>query len=206
MVITISREYGAGGSSVARLVADQLRWRLVDNELVEQVAAMAGVSTAYVARLEERGPSFIERLARALARATPELIGVAGRVVPEEAEAHLVKVTEQVVADACSEGDVVMVGRAAVAVLGRRDDALHVRLVAPADHRAQVVAVREGIDIDEAHKRLKLVDANRSRYHREWYDRTWEDAHNYHLTLNTGWLGLDRAARLVLAAAEALTP
>jgi cytidylate kinase len=205
MFITISREYGAGGSSVARLVAEALRWRLVDNQLIDRVSELAGVSPADVARLEERGPSFIERLARALARATPELIGVAGRVAPEEAEARLVKLTEQVVADACAEAEAVLVGRAAVALLGRRDDALHVRLVAPPDFRAEVVAAREEISVADAHKRLRVVDANRLRYHRQWYDRAWDDDHNYHVTLNTGWLGLEGAAQVVIEAAHRIT-
>jgi len=200
MFVTISREYGAGGSSVARLVAETLRWRLVDNQVVEAVAELAGMSPADVARREERGPSFIERLSRALALATPELLGPEPLAVPEAVEARLVKLTEQVVTDASAEGHAVMVGRAAVAVLGRRSDALHVRLVAPADHRARIIAERLSITVDEALKELKTVDANRARYHRQWYDRTWEDARNYHLTLNTGWLGLERTAEVVVAA------
>lgn len=200
MFITISREYGAGGASVARLVAETLRWRLVDNQVVESVAELAGMSPADVARREERGPSFIERLSRALALATPELLGPEPLAVPEAEEARLVKLTEQVVADACTEGNAVMVGRAAVAVLGRRSDALHVRLVAPHDHRVQVVAERLGVSVEEARKQVKVVDANRARYHRQWYNRAWEDARNYHLTLNTAWLGLERSAELVVAA------
>lgn len=202
MFVTISREYGAGGSTVARLVSETLRWRLVDNQVVEEVAELAGMSPADVARGEERGPSFIERLSRALALATPELLGPAPLAVPEAEEARVVKLTEQVVTDACADGDAVLVGRAAVAVLGRRSDALHVRLVAPADHRARIVADRLSVSIEAARKQLKLVDTNRSRYHRLWYDRVWEDARNYHLTLNTGWLGLERSADLVVAAVQ----
>ncbi len=73
MLITISRQYGAGGSEVAQRVAAALGWRLVDNEMVEQVAARAGLKPEDVAELEERVPTFVERLARTLAAATPEL-------------------------------------------------------------------------------------------------------------------------------------
>lgn len=200
MFITISREYGAGGSSVARLVAETLRWRLVDNQVVEAVAELAGISPADVARREERGASFVERLSRALALATPELLGQEPLTVPEAEEARLVKLTEQVVSDACTEGNAVLVGRAAVAVLGRRSDAFHVRLVAPPDHRARIVAERLGMELGDALKQLKVVDANRSRYHKQWYGRVWEDARSYHLTLNTAWLGLERSADLIVAA------
>jgi cytidylate kinase len=200
MFITISREYGAGGGAVARLVAETLRWRLVDNQVIEEVARLAGMSPEEVARREERGPSFIERLSRALAMATPELIGPDPVEVPEAEEKRLVKLTEQVVADACQEGDAILVGRAAVAVLGRRVDALHVRVVAPVEYRAQIAADRHGVSLEEATKRLKAVDANRARYHKQWYERDWADARCYHLTLNTAWLGLERSAELVVAA------
>ncbi|HRP07345.1 MAG TPA: cytidylate kinase family protein, partial [Gemmatimonadales bacterium] len=103
MFITISREYGAGGSSVARLVADRLRWRLVDNQLVDEVARRAGLSAEDVAHRQERGPSFIERLARALATASPELMVPEDAELPEAAEVRLARITEQVVADACTE-------------------------------------------------------------------------------------------------------
>jgi hypothetical protein len=61
MVITISRQYGAGGSEVARLIAARLGWSVVDNEIIDRVAERAGLSPVDVARQEERAPSFIER-------------------------------------------------------------------------------------------------------------------------------------------------
>lgn len=204
MFITISREYGAGGSVVAQLVADALRWRLVDNQVVEEVARRAGLTPDDVARREERGPSFVERLSRALATATPELLGAEAVQPPEAEESRLVKLTEQVVRDACADGHVVLVGRAAVALLGSREDALHVRVVAEPDHRTLVIMERLGVSREEAQRRIKEVDANRARYHRLWYDRDWHDPRNYHLAVNTGWLGLDRSAELVVTAAAPL--
>jgi cytidylate kinase len=202
MFITISREFGAGGSSVAQMVADRLRWRVVDNQVLEEVARRAGLSPDDVARREERGPSFIERLARALSAATPELLTNDQVDPPEADEARLVKVTEQVVNDACEEGPAVLVGRAAVALLSRREDALHVRLVAPVANRIRVIAERFGIGDEEAERRIKATDANRDRYHRQWYHRDWRDPVNYHLTCNTGRLGLERTADLIVALAE----
>jgi cytidylate kinase len=204
MFITISREYGAGGSVVAQLVADALRWRLVDNQVVEEVARRAGLTPDDVARREERGPSFVERLSRALATATPELLGAEAVQPPEAEESRLVKLTEQVVRDACADGHVVLVGRAAVALLSSREDALHVRVVAEPDHRTLVIMERLGVSREEAQRRIKEVDANRARYHRLWYDRDWHDPRNYHLAVNTGWLGLDRSAELVVTAAAPL--
>ena len=100
MLITISRQFGAGGSEVARRVAAAMAWRVVDNELVEQVAARAGLPPERVAEREERVPTFVERLARTLAAATPEVFppaDSAGAII-DMPEADLVRITEPVVA------------------------------------------------------------------------------------------------------------
>ena len=70
--VTVSRQYGAGGSEVARRVAEQLGWTVVDNEFVGAVATRAGVPVEEVAAHEERVPSLMARLARALAVSSPE--------------------------------------------------------------------------------------------------------------------------------------
>ena len=206
MLITISRQYGAGGSEVARRVAAALGWRLVDNELVEQVAARAGVSPERVAEREERVPTFVERLARTLAAATPEVFPppeTAG-LVQDLPEAELVRITETVVAEVAACGKVVLVGRAAPAVLSRQTDALHVKLVAPRAFRIQVAVDR--LHCTPAHAAAVLDDTDnmRARYHRQYYKRDWSDPLHYHMVLNTGGLGFDGAADVIVSRARAL--
>ncbi|MES2304511.1 MAG: cytidylate kinase-like family protein [Gemmatimonadota bacterium] len=202
MLITISREFGAGGSTLARLVSDRLGWRVVDNQLVEEVAARAGMTPAEVREKEERGPTFAERVARALTVATPELLTPTAVELPEAEEARLVRITEQVVAEAAVD-HAVLVGRAASAVIGKREDTLHVKLVASLGYRVGVIAARDATTREEAEKRVRDTDAHRSRYHRQYYNRDWTDPRSYHLTLNTEWLGLPRCAGIVVAAVGA---
>ncbi len=206
MLITISRQYGAGGSDVARRVATALEWRVVDNELIEQVAARAGLSPERVAQREERVPTFVERLARSLAAATPEVFpppDSAGAII-DMPEADLVKVTEVVVAEIAAQGKVVLVGRAAPAVLARERDALHVKLVAPRAFRIQVAAARLGCAAAKAATILDDTDKMRSRYSREYYRRDWDDPVNFHMVLNTGVLGFDGATEVVVGRARSL--
>jgi len=204
MVITISRQYGAGGSEVARRVAEVLGWQVVDNELVEQVAVRAGVSPEEIAEREERAPSFIERLTRTLAAASPELFPPAGGTVADIDEANLVQITQSVVAEMARRGKVVLVGRAAPAVLGQQEDALHVKLVAPRTFRTHAVCERFGIEPDEASRQMDEMDGKRARYHREYYHRDWADPVNYHMTLNSGLLGLAGVTDVIVARARAL--
>jgi len=206
MLITISRQYGAGGSEVAAIVARMLGWRVVDNELVERVAALAGLAPEDIARQEERVPTFIERLAGTLIAATPELVvpPEAGGTAPALSEADLVRITERVVEEVAAEGRVVLVGRAAPAVLARERDAIHVKVVAPRDWRVRVIMQRLGVPLEEATRLTDETDRNRARYHRQHYQRDWHDPANYHLVLNTAALGLEGAAETIVQRAEAL--
>src|SRR5256712_180978 len=115
-VITITRQYASGGSDVARLVAVGLDWTVIDNEFVDQVAQRAGLPVEEVAQREERAPGLLERLARTLAVASPEMF-IASATAPrvEQDEATIVKMTERVIAEAAAHGRIVLVGRGAQA-------------------------------------------------------------------------------------------
>lgn len=204
MIVTVSRQMGAGGSEIASRVAGALGFRVVDNELIDRVAERAGLPPAEVANREERAPGFVERLVRALSRSAPELQSDPPDRLPEPEEKSLVQITEKVVAEIAAEGRVVLVGRAAPVVLSGTHDALHVKLVAPLPFRIARIAERDGVDAREAERRLKESDANRARYHAHHYGRDWNDATNYHMVLNTGMLGLDGATAVIVARAKAM--
>jgi cytidylate kinase len=202
MLITVSRQYGAGGSEVARLVAEELGWTVVDNEIVDRVARRAGLAPEVVARQDERVPGFVERLARALTASSQEYAVPELGVAIGQDQPSLVRITELVVQEAATEGRVVLVGRAAPAVLGKMPEALHVKLVAPREFRIRLAEGSEGLTRSAAEARMDETDANRARYHREHYGRDWDDPTHFHMLLNTGLLGLDGAARLIVAEAR----
>lgn len=203
-VVTVSRQYGAGGSEVARRIAAQLGWAVIDNEFVGAVAAQAGLPAEAVAAHEERVPSLMARLARALAISSPEVFvaGAAGAL--EADEARLVEVTERVIREAAEHGRVVMVGRGAQALLAgaKEQEALHVYVTAPRADRVRVVMERHGLSAGDAAHAVDTTDADRDRYVQRHYGRRRDDAANYHLTVNTALLGYDGAADVVMAAAR----
>lgn len=206
MIITVSREMGAGGSEVARQVADALGWRVVDDEIVDQIAARSGLTPAEVREREERAPSFFERLLLMLTRAAPEILSAPSDENPEAEEARLVKITESVVEDLAREGRIVLVGRAAPAVLAGERDGLHVKIVAPRADRSRTVAERLGLTGAEAEDRVRHSDANRARYHEQYYHRDWNDASRYHMVLNTSALGIAHVVATVVGRAKTLWP
>lgn len=201
MIITISRQFGAGGSEVARRVAEELDWRLVDNELVDKVAERTGLPPEEVARRDESAPGFVERLVRVLTR-VPELFPKPADQAPEPEEARLVRVTESVVAELAAQGRVVLVGRAGPAVLRGKHDALHIKIVAPLGDRLRTAAERLGVTLQDAEKTLQETDANRARYLKQHYGRDWNDSTNYDVVLNSGTLGLQGTADVIVECAK----
>ena len=189
---------------MAAMVAARLGWSVIDNEIVDLVARRAGLSPEEVARRDERVPSFVERLAHTLAASSEELAapGLAAPAVLEEV--HLVRITEAVVREVARQERAVLVGRAAVAVLGREADALHVKLVAPKPFRVRVLMERLHLDAHQAERTLEDTDAQRARYHRENYGRDWDDPVNFHMVLNSERLGFEGAAEVVVGRARAL--
>jgi cytidylate kinase len=197
-VVTVTRQYGAGGSLVARLVAERLGWTVIDNEFVGEVAKRAGLPPEEIAAREERAPSLLERLAAALALSAPEMFVPAASAESEEAdEERLIRVTERVIAEAAAHGRVVLVGRGATAYLGTAGEgahALHVYVVAPQAVRVKTVMERLSVDHAEAARTVHEIDAARERYLERYYHRRRDDAANYHLVVNTAWLGYEGAA------------
>ena len=202
-VITITRQFASGGSQVARLVAAELRWDVIDNEFVDEVARLAGLPPDAVAQREESAPGLLERLARTLAVASPEMFIGSDAVPPvERDEAPIVKLTERVIAEAAAHGRVVLVGRGAQALLAQRPEALHVYVVASKPWRVRLAVQRLGVDPATAEKAVDETDRRRDQYVRTYYGRHRQDVVNYDLVLNAERLGIEGAAALVVAEAR----
>ena len=113
------------------------------------VAKLAGLPEDEVARREERAPGLLERLARTLAAASPEMFVATGEhpIPVETEEDEIVKTTERVIEEAASEGRVVLVGRGAQAVLATRPHTLFVYVVASLPFRRKIAVERLGVDL-----------------------------------------------------------
>lgn len=201
-VITISRMYGSGGSEVAERVAATLGWQLFDNAMVDAIAERSGLTRAEVSEQDERVPSMVERLASALSLGSPEIMPPVPTGPLETTEERIVDVTKRVIEEAVQTGPAVFVGRGAQCLLAERADALHVFCYAPRAALRKYVMDQYGWSHDDADR--KVVDMNRQReqYVKRHWNRSWLAHENYHLCVNTAWLGVDGAAKLVVDAAR----
>ncbi len=204
MFITISRQYAAGASEVSRRVAEELGWKVVDDAFVQEIAARTGYAPEDIAGLEERVPSFMERFAQSSAISLPENLLSSPSSIDQPDTIKLAHVSRELVEELGREDRVVLVGRAAAAVLASESSAIHVRLVASVEYRVRQATERLGHSEEEARAHVAEIDRNRELYHRELYGRDWNDPVNYHLVLNTEALGPDGAAQLIVARARQL--
>jgi len=173
---------------------------LVDNEFVDQVARLAGLPRDEVARREERAPGLLERLARTLTVASPEMFITTGEqpVPVEQEEETLVTMTERVIAEAATEGRVVLVGRGAQALLATRPNALHVYVVASKPFRRKVAIERLHVDPAKVDKVIDETDQQRDQYVKSHYGRDRQDLTQYDVVLNAERLGFDGAADVIV--------
>jgi cytidylate kinase len=201
-IVTISRQYGSGGSEVAERVAKALGWHLYDNDMVDEVARRLGMSTEEVSAREERVPSLPERIATAMALGVPEVMPTVADLSSEPSEERIVEVTKRVIEEAVQAGPAVLVGRGAQCMLASRTDAVHVFCYAPADVLTSYVITNFGASPAEAQRIVAEKNHQREQYVKRYWKRNWRDLANYHLCVNTAWLGLDGAAELVVQLAR----
>lgn len=203
-VVTISRMFGAGGSEVAAELSRRLQWALLDNAFVERVAVGLHVTPAHVQAVEERRPSLAERIADAFAFSSQEMLSAPLGAPLPPTEDRILEATHRVIDEAVARGPVVLVGRGAQAWLANREDAVHVLCVAPRDSCAARVAAREGIALADAARLVEETNRQRADYVRRNWKREWLSPANYHLCVNTDWLGIDGAATLIEAVVRRL--
>jgi cytidylate kinase len=201
-LITISRQFGSGGSEVAERVATTLGWRLYDNAVVDEVARRLGMSAEEVSARDERVPSFTERMASAMALGVPEVMPTVADLTTLDSEERIAAMTRRVIEEAVQAGPAVLVGRGAQSMLAARADAIHVFCYAPADALVNSVVAKFGVSPQEAQHLVAEKNHQREQYVKQHWKRDWRDVANYHLCVNTAWLGLNGAAELIVQLAR----
>lgn len=196
-LITISREYGAGGSELASLLGERLGWRVLDHELVHELAARLHLDEADVAAMSEHPPSLLDRLASSAVVTAPES---AWHAAPWAADAdRLAAATREVLLEEARRPPLIVVGHGGNCLFRDRDDVLRVRVAAPADVRIRRIIERSGIAPQQAAADVRHRDADRQHYLQRYYHTSVADPCAYDLQLNTGTIPLASAAGLVLA-------
>lgn len=201
-VVTVSRQYGAGGFRVARALAETLRFGLVDREIVEEAARKIGWDPEAARARDERAPALVEEIGMALA-AGSSLGGPAPFMPPPSIDDRsLASATGAVIASLAEAGDYVILGRGAQAVLKGHPRACHVSLVGDIGDRARRIAEWQHVDQKEATARCHRMDADRAGYVRRFYGVDIRDSSLYDCVLNTSRLTLDHTVNIAVVVAK----
>ena len=200
-ILTVSRLYGSGGSQIAARAAEALGWSLLDNTVVDAVAARMGLSVAEVRNREERVPSLVERLTSAMAMGSQEWMSpMASAKRPTDEQ--MIEVTRHIIEEAIARGPVVVVGRGTQEMLAEREDTLHIFCYAPRKALIARTAERESVSWEEAARLVDDINKQRDQWVRLHWERDRRAIDNYDLSINTDRLGIDGATELVVAAAR----
>jgi cytidylate kinase len=208
-IVTISRQYGAGGSSVAAIVADKLGAEVLDKKLIEEVAARLALRPSEVEDQEERPRSYLERLMRSLSTLEPGMGAGWTPPYPDplfDPRKEIIQLTEQGIREAAAGGNVVIVGRGAGFVLRENPAAFRVFLRAPESVRTRTLMKRFGLTEAEASRKMHETDSNRAAYIHQLYGRDWCDPDEYDLIVNTGRIGYETTAEIILRGAAERAP
>ena len=193
-IITISREFGSGGRSIGRKVAEELGIPFYDKELVEQIAMESGFAPKFVEEHGEHSPtgSFFSYAF------APQ--GVPGIMNGLSTADFLWNIQCNVILQLADQGPCVIVGRNADYILKDRPDALHIYVFADTPYRADRIVRLYGESEKTPEQRLNEKDKRRRVNYQHYTGRTWGQAQIYDLCLDTGVLGEDFCTEVIVKA------
>lgn len=183
-VITISREFGSGGRTIGKKVAEQLGIPCYDSELIQKIAEESGFDAKFVQEAGEYAPGGF-------------LSNLSSRTFGPTNEDYLWKIQYQIISRLAGQGPCVIVGRCADYILRDKADCLRVFIHADAQFRTRRIVQEYGERAESPEQRLRDKDKRRAAYHRFYTNMKWGHAQNYDLTLNSGTLGIDKCVEII---------
>ena len=196
-VITISRAFGSGGRTIGKEVAKRLNIPYYDKELVDKVAEESGFHADFIEEAGEYAPvtnSFLFNIA-----VSPNPLSMMNTMSMAD---QLFVCQTNVIRRLADEGPCVIIGRCADYILKDREDCLHVFIHADMEHRAERIVEKYGHTKQTPQKRLTDKDNKRRVYYRHYTNRNWGEAQNYHVSLNSGLVGIDKCVDFIVDLAK----
>ena len=189
-IITVSREFGSGGRSIGKLVAEKLGYDYYDSELVERVAQETGFSADYIADAGEYAPGR-SMLSYAFSSGTPHT------GASMNATDYLWATQCRIINELADKGNCVIVGRCADYILRQREDCLNVFIHADKDYKAKRIVELYGVTDKSPEKRLNEKDGKRKVNYKYFTGREWGIPENYHICLNSAYFGAEVCADII---------
>jgi cytidylate kinase len=186
-IITISRQFGSGGRTIGKQLANKLGIPCYDAELITRIAQESGFAEEYVAEMSEdaAGKSWF-----------------ANAISSRDYNGHSFQddlwiIQRKVILELAKKESCVIVGRCADYILREQPDCLRVFIYADMESRAKRIVEQYGESNKSPEKRLKEKDKRRAAYYQYYTDTKWGDVRNYHIALDSAALGMETCVELL---------
>lgn len=190
-ILTISRQFGSRGRTIGAMVAKELGIPLYDREIIRRTSETSGLEEEFVEERSEQGYGWFERIISSREMSF-------GSKSPEE---YIWEKQCKVIIDLAKKGSCVFVGRCADWVLRGKEDILDAFIYAPIEYRAKTASELYDVgDLSEERvlKMVKEKDKRRAAYYKFFTDREFGDLKNYDVCLNSGVLGIENCAQVLI--------
>lgn len=188
-VITIARQYGSGGRTVGKILAEELGVNYYDRELLRIASDESGINEKLFASADEKLSQ------TSLFKAAKKVYD--GSVIPPESDdfvsmQNLFNYQAKIIRELAETESCIIIGRCADYVLKDYDNVLSVFVHAPMDFRMMRAANVHSMPPKELERYINKIDKRRAAYYKYYTGREWTDGRNYDLCLNSSKLGIEK--------------
>jgi cytidylate kinase len=199
-VITIARQFGAGGKTLGNLVADKLGYVLVDEEIVEMVAQEANVSPDWADSIakETGSEGILTRLLSKLGPFRKGYVGIAMEKNPGYLDGNLyIALLHKVIPMIASQDNVVIIGRGGQYILADHPDTYHFLMIADMEHRINFMMEHYNLDGKQAQLVVDKQGKRRFNLYRYFARTDYDHPNLYHMVYNMNRVELEEAVQAV---------
>ncbi|MDM8160651.1 cytidylate kinase family protein [Labilibaculum sp. K2S] len=198
LIITISREYGSGGHEIGQMIAKELGFSFYDKELIQLTTEQSGFTTQYI---EEHEQKLAHSLLYDLYEQNYAYLNE--QQPPLDA---LFLVQSKIIRELCEKESCVIVGRCANFVLKDHPDCFTVFIHAGNEYRKNKIVEEYDLDARVTDQLLEKADRGRANYCNHFTGKNWNNANNYHLTIDSSYYGSEKVARMIIEAVREKIP
>ena len=185
-IITISRQFGSGGRTVGKLVAEKLGIPCYDSQIISEIAKKSGFAEEYI---KENG-EYMESTGFFASLGNVGYYGQSNQLTIWSEQCRIIK-------ELAEKGDCVIVGRCADYALEGNPDAVTVWVKAPLEARVERIKKLYQLTDSKAADLIQKTDKKRASYYNYYSSKKWGEAKGYDLCLDSSKLGIDGSIELI---------
>ena len=195
-VITISRQFGAGGRTLGKMLAEKFGYTFADQNIIQMIAEHANVSPHWVENIENEAGT---RLSKVISRMVSK--NLVHKILADDSgyidEQLYLDYLVVMVAQLAEEGNVVIIGRGSQYILNDHPDAFHILMVDEFESRVKFMEKNYNLSNENAVSTVKREDRRRTNLYRKIRKTDYDDPILYHMTLNMGRVDMQKAVELI---------